>query len=60
MSRPDAKRIVRELLSRHGRTFGEQLGIDLEANTPSSLFQCRTGANRLERTENEVRRQAAA
>src|SRR5258708_27350877 len=39
MSRPDANRIVRELLSRYGRTFSEELGIDLEAHTPSALFQ---------------------
>jgi hypothetical protein len=28
----------RDLLERHGRTYSEDLGIRLEANTPSALF----------------------
>jgi hypothetical protein len=31
--------IVRGLLERHGRTFGDELGINLARGTPSALFQ---------------------
>jgi hypothetical protein len=31
--------IVRALLERHGRTFGDELGINLARGTPSALFQ---------------------
>jgi hypothetical protein len=30
---------VKALLDRHGRTFAEELGIDVEKNTPSPLFR---------------------
>ncbi len=33
------KAIVRALLERHGRTFAEELGIDVARNTPSPLFR---------------------
>jgi hypothetical protein len=33
------KQIVAVLLERHGRTFADELGIDLRKQTPSSLFQ---------------------
>ncbi len=32
-------RVVQVLLERHGRTFAEELGIDLTANTPEVLFR---------------------
>lgn len=31
-------RLVRQLLDRHGTTFGEQVGIDPRANKPAALF----------------------
>lgn len=36
---PARKDIVARLIDRHGRTFAEELGIDLGKNTPSQLFQ---------------------
>ena len=30
---------IRELLERHGRTYAEELGIDVTANTPAPLFR---------------------
>src|SRR5215211_6218820 len=39
MARPSKKRVVGALLDRHGRTYAEELGIDLRKQTPSSLFQ---------------------
>jgi hypothetical protein len=35
----DRRAIVRELLRRHGRTYCDELGIDLAGNTPSALFR---------------------
>jgi endonuclease III len=34
----DSDAVVRELLERHGSTFGEELGLDLRKGTPSALF----------------------
>jgi endonuclease III len=31
--------VIKELLDRHGRTYAEQLGIDVAANTPAPLFR---------------------
>jgi hypothetical protein len=39
MARPSKRRIADALLERHGRTFAEELGIDLAAGTPSPLFR---------------------
>jgi len=39
MARSDQDQIVRALLEQHGRTYAEQLGIDLAAGTPSPLFR---------------------
>lgn len=39
MTRKNKKDLVKELLDRHGRTFCEELGIDIRRNTPSPLFQ---------------------
>jgi hypothetical protein len=39
MAAPFSKAIVAALLERHGRTYGEELGIRVESNTPSVLFQ---------------------
>jgi len=39
MARPSKKRVVGALLDRHGRTYAEELGIDLRKQTPSNLFQ---------------------
>lgn len=36
---PAQKDIVASLIDRHGRTYAEELGIDLGKNTPSPLFQ---------------------
>lgn len=38
MRTPDPKLTVRVLLKRYGRTFAEDLGIDVETNQPSGLF----------------------
>ncbi len=38
MARPDPKDTIKVLLNRCGRTFAEELGIDVGANTPSALF----------------------
>jgi len=34
-----SRRLVRALLERHGRTFAEEAGIAVEANTPPALYQ---------------------
>jgi endonuclease III len=34
----DRDAVVRELLDRHGTTFGDELGLDLRKGTPSALF----------------------
>ena len=39
MTRVSKKAIVEALLERHGRTYAEELGIDLRRNTPSNLFR---------------------
>jgi hypothetical protein len=39
MARSDQDQIVRALLEQHGRTYAEQLGIDLADGTPSPLFR---------------------
>ena len=39
MARPTKRRIVEALLERHGRTFAEELGIDVAKGTPSPLFR---------------------
>jgi hypothetical protein len=39
MAGPSRSRIVDALLERHGRTYGEELGIDLAKGTPSILFR---------------------
>ena len=39
MARPSKKRVVAALLDRHGRTYAEELGIDVRKATPSNLFQ---------------------
>lgn len=38
------KAIVRELLARHGRTYADELGIELARNTPSVLFRWLTAS----------------
>jgi hypothetical protein len=35
----DQHAVVRVLLDRHGQTFAEELGIDVQKNTPSPLFR---------------------
>lgn len=35
----DTERLVSALMERHGRTFTQELGIDVEDNTPAPLFQ---------------------
>ena len=39
MPKSDQDHIVAALLEEHGRTYAEQLGIDLAAGTPSPLFR---------------------
>ena len=39
MVRPGKHRIAEALLERHGRTFANELGIDVAANTPSPRFR---------------------
>lgn len=39
MSESDRDDVVRALLRRHGRTFADELGIDVARNTPSPLFR---------------------
>lgn len=39
MAHASKKDIVRNLLDRHGRTYCDELGIDIEKNTPSPLFR---------------------
>jgi hypothetical protein len=39
MARPSRSAIERELLDRHGRTYAEELLIDLARGTPSALFK---------------------
>jgi endonuclease III len=39
MARPSKRRIAEALLERHGRTFADELGIDVAAGTPSPLFR---------------------
>jgi hypothetical protein len=39
MARASKDRIVAALLERHGRTYAQELGIDLERGTPSVLFR---------------------
>jgi hypothetical protein len=39
MSKQNKKEIVGSLLSKFGKTFGEELGINLSRNTPSPLFR---------------------
>ena len=38
------KAVVRALLERHGRTYAEELGLDLAKNTPSVLFRWLTAS----------------
>jgi hypothetical protein len=39
MARPSRDQIVEAVLDRHGRTYAEELGIDLERGGPSALFR---------------------
>ncbi|MGH6945213.1 MAG: hypothetical protein ACREH6_13455 [Geminicoccaceae bacterium] len=39
MAEPNRKQIVQALLDRHGRTYADELGIDLARGTPSPLFR---------------------
>ena len=39
MPKSEQDQIVQALLDEHGRTYAEQLGIDLESGTPSPLFR---------------------
>ncbi len=39
MAKPAKTDVVAALLERHGRTFAEEIGIDLSRNTPSPLFR---------------------
>ena len=39
MARPSKRRIADALLERHGRTFADELGINVAAGTPSPLFR---------------------
>jgi hypothetical protein len=39
MARPSKRRITEALLDRHGRTFADELGINVAAGTPSPLFR---------------------
>ena len=39
MGQPSKRRIAEALLERHGRTFADELGIDVAAGTPSPLFR---------------------
>jgi endonuclease III len=39
MATPSQDAIITALLQRHGRTFADELGIDLHSNTPASLFR---------------------
>ena len=39
MARPSKRRIVEALLERHGRTFAEELRIDVSKGTPAPLFR---------------------
>ncbi len=39
MSKPSKRRIAEALLERHGRTFAEELGIDVAKATPAPLFR---------------------
>jgi endonuclease III len=39
MAKPSRSRIERALLDRHGRTYAEELGINLARETPSALFK---------------------
>ena len=39
MSKPDRKQIIAALVERHGRTFASELGINLESQTPTTLFR---------------------
>jgi hypothetical protein len=39
VAKPPADRVVEALLERHGRTYAEELGIDVARGTPSVLFR---------------------
>ena len=39
MTEPSKREIVSSLLDKHGRTYSDELGIDLGRNTPSPLFR---------------------
>lgn len=39
MAQPSKKDVVRHLLDKHGRTYCDELGIDIGKNTPSPLFR---------------------
>ena len=39
MARPSRDAVLEALLERHGRTYCEELGIDIEKGTPSPLFR---------------------
>lgn len=39
MSKPERKQIIAALVERHGRTFASELGINLERQTPTTLFR---------------------
>ncbi len=39
MAKPSRNQIVEAVLDRHGRTYAEELGIDLERGGPSALFR---------------------
>jgi endonuclease III len=39
MAKADEKKLVQLLMERHGKTFSEEIGITVEKNTPSALFQ---------------------
>jgi hypothetical protein len=39
MSKSDQKQIIAALLKRHRRTFASELGVNLESETPTTLFR---------------------
>ena len=39
MAKPSADKIIKALLERHGQSYGAELGIKLERNTPSVLYR---------------------
>jgi hypothetical protein len=39
MAKADQEKLVELLLTHHGKTYSEEIGINLEEEKPSSLFQ---------------------